>query len=313
MASEPALPVESTLPALSNGVELEETTRPSNVAPQDEEKTRAIKYKIVYKNDAGEPIKEDEQYQAWPKLMTAEEEETTGTDSVLDIVTYVTIRQIAVSTPVSSQSGATAAGTTSPPSGKDEKTKPVRGKDLKSQNLEISSIGSTQMVIRSKQLCNALRRLVDYYPSQQLTGTIRVSEPYHFLLHHRERLRRMMGKEDDGCDDGLFHSLHPQETRSHIKVLLAFLDAKYAKKIEDEEARHKKSPPTATFEMLWMLLKPGTRVYTDVDGKLAAFVVRSVDTDNKSNPGFYSVGLWYLDFNGDDSHSFQTTSLLIQR
>ena len=297
---------DSTLPLPSNVADLEENLGFSTAMLQDEENSRAIKYKLLYKNDAGEPIKEEEQYKPWPKLMTADEEETT--DSVLDIFTYVTIRQIAVSTPVSSQSGAAAAGTKSTPSEKDAETKPVQGKDLKSQNLEISSIGLTEMVIRSKHLCEALRKLVDYYPSQQLTGTITVHEPYHFLLHHRERLRELMKKGDDGCDDSSFHDLQLEKTISHVKVLLAFLDAKYAKKIEDEEARHKKSPPTATFEMLWMLLKPGTRVYTDIDRELAAFVIRSIRTEKKINPSFYNVDVWYLDFNGDNVPSFCSKS-----
>lgn len=143
------------------------------------------------------------------------------------------------------------------------------------------------MVVRSKQLCGAIPRLVDYYPSQQLTGAIIVSEPYHFLLHHRDKLRRMMNKGDGGCDDGLFQDLQIEKTRSDIKVLPAFLDAKYAKNIQDEETRHKKSPPTATFEMLWMLRNPGTRVYTDIDGEPAAFVIRSASTNKASNSSWY--------------------------
>ncbi len=113
----------------------------------------------------------------------------------------------------------------------------------------------------------------------------------------------------DRDDDDPSHNLQPEKTKSHIKVLLAFLDAKYAKKIEDEEARHRKSPPTATFEMLWMLLKPGTRVYTYIDGELAAFVIRSAGTDQKSNPGWYNVELWYLDFNSDGFRSFSHYSV----
>ncbi|KAF6232587.1 hypothetical protein HO173_009255 [Letharia columbiana] len=92
----------------------------------------------------------------------------------------------------------------------------------------------------------------------------------------------MMNKGDGGCDDGLFQDLQIEKTRSDIKVLLAFLDAKYTNNIEDEETRHKKSPPTATFEMLWMLLNPATRVYTDVDGEPAAFVIRSATTNKAS-------------------------------
>ncbi|KAF6220424.1 hypothetical protein HO133_002856 [Letharia lupina] len=117
--------------------ELKRNPGPGTATSQDEENSKAIRYKIWYRDDAGEPIKEDEQYKPWPKLMTAEEDETSGTDSVLDIITYVSIRQIAVSTPVSSQSGAAAAGTTSTPLGREKpnqsraKTKTSRARTLK--------------------------------------------------------------------------------------------------------------------------------------------------------------------------------------
>lgn len=118
-----------------------------------------------------------------------------------------------------------------------------------------------------------------------------------------------MNKGDGGCDDGLFQDLQIEKTRSEIKVLLAFLDAKYTNNIEDEETRHKKSPPTATFEMLWMLLNPATRVYTDIDGEPAAFVIRSATTNKASNSSWYRVEPWYLDFYGDKFRSFRHKSV----
>ncbi|KAK0507060.1 hypothetical protein JMJ35_010518 [Cladonia borealis] len=154
------------------------------------------------------------------------------------------------------------------------------------------------MVIRSKLLLEALRARVEYYLSQQLTGSnIQVPEPHHFLLHHRKELMQALGNEPTLRVSGIPHHIPDKETIAHIRVLLAFLDAKYLRRIEEEESRYKKSPPTATFEMMWMLLKHGTRVYNDVDGELAAFVVKSAETDKTSNPSYYSVVLWSLDFN----------------
>ena len=304
------MPFESTLPVFSNGNHLRENPESGSVTQQDAGNSKAIKYKILYKNDAGGTIQEDEQYKPWPKLTIADEDDSTDTDSVLEIITHVTIRNISVGTRVRRRYGAAAAGKPSTSSENDPEAEPVYGNHLKSQNLEISSIGSTEMVIRSKELCRALRELVDYYPSQQLAGMITVSEPYHFLLHHRGVLREMMENMGAKCEDGTFEDHQPKKTRADIKVLLAFLDAKYAKKIEDEEARHKKNPPTATFEMIWMLLKPGTRVYTDMDGELAAFVIRSTATDNKINPSWYNVGLWYLNCNGEKYGLFSTKNIL---
>lgn len=275
--------------------------------PQDETVSKAIKYKIQYRNDAGDPIKEEEQFKPWPKLVSDEDEEHTG--SILDVVTYVTIREITFSKSVDSEAGAKVAGSESKDSkeqalttdGSPQKADPAvtKSKALKSENLEITSIGETEMQIRSSALIKALRALVDYYPSQQLTGSIvTVPEPYHFLLHHRKELIQALEPETTNLRGSLIHERPDQKTVDHIQVLLAFLNSKYAKKIEEEERRHMNSPPTATFEMLWMLLKPGTKVYYEVEWELAAFVVKEVKPNRPSNPNFYTVELWSLDFDG---------------
>ena len=282
----------------------------SDMAPPDEITSKAIRYKIEYQNDAGERISQSEQYKPFPKLMTSDEALHTG--SVLDIITYVTIRQLAVSTSVSSQDSATTAGEITDSIMKDPVSITDESKDVKKKNLEITSVGSTVMVIRSKPLLEALRARVEYYPSQQLTGSsIQVPEPYHFILHHRKELMQMLGNEATPPGSAIPHHIPDEKGIADIRILLAFLDAKYLRKIEEEEIRHKKSPPTATFEMLWMLLKPGTRVYNDVDGELAAFVVKSAETDKASNPSYYTVVLWSLDFNGELRTCSTTVNALI--
>jgi hypothetical protein len=47
----------------------------------------------------------------------------------------------------------------------------------------------------------------------------------------------------------------------HIDVLLDFLDKEFGDELRLERARYQKTPPTATFENLWMLFKPGQDVY----------------------------------------------------
>lgn len=115
---------------------------------------------------------------------------------------------------------------------------------------------------------------------------------------HPQSFLQALDPEANKCSD-LAHEAPDRKSKDHIQVLLAFLNSKYSKKIEEEEARHKKNPPTATFEMLWMLLKPGTRVYHDVNGELAAFVVKTVESNKPNNPSYYSVEVWSLDFDGE--------------
>lgn len=170
-----------------------------------------IKYKIEYQNDAGERISGKEQYKPWSKLVPSDE--ALQTSSVLDIITYVTIRQIAVSTSVSSQDSATTAGEISGSVAKEPGSITDQGKDVEKRDLEITSVGSTVTVIRSKLLLEALRARVEYYPSQQLTGSnIQVPEPYHFLLHHRKGLMQAQGNEPTLRGSGIPHHIPDKET-----------------------------------------------------------------------------------------------------
>ena len=284
--------------------ELNQSSGSGTTTPSDEEFSKQIKYKLQYKNDAGEPIFDQTSYKPWSKLTTDDDEEG---EAVLDIVTYVTIRQLSVSTPVDSKETATAAGKTSEALTND--STPKTGKD---KGLKIESIGGTEMIIRSSSLVKAIRTVVDYYPSQQLAGrTITVAEPYHFLLHHRQELESVLQDKPIECGTGASHVVRDEKTISSVKVLNAFLDSKYAKKIAEEEARHKKYPPTATFEMLWMLLKPGTRVYRDFNGVPAAFVVKSAQPDKATDPTYYDVNLWWLDFDGENHRNVRVRIILI--
>ena len=131
--------------------------------PEEEIILKVIKYKIEYQNDAGGRISEEGQYRTWPKLVPSDEAVQTG--SVLDIITYVTIRQIAASSSVSSQDSATTAGEISDSVAKKPGSITDQGKDVKKRDLEINSAGSTVMVIRSKLLLGAFRARVGYYPS----------------------------------------------------------------------------------------------------------------------------------------------------
>ena len=173
-------------------------------------------------------------------------------------------------------------------------------KQDKNENLEIKSIGRTEMVIRSPLLLEALRAVVKYYPSQQLTGsTTTIPEPYHFLLHHREELRNH-AEAIERQNNGGVDNAKKNKTASDIRILLAFLDAKYSKEIKEEEARYQKTPPTATFQMMWLLLKPGTKVCANVgDNQKGAFVIRAISPEKPFDPEWYEVELWHLDFDGD--------------
>lgn len=295
-----------------------------NTAGPIENSSKAIKYRVQYRNEAGEPIDQEERYEPWPNLVRADEKEKTG--SILDIITYVTIREISMTTTVDSKESAQNAGSNpEDPSSKktpeeDSATKnpaddfepAIKNEKFKGKRFEIKSVNQTEMEIRSSALVKAIRAQVEYYPLQQLTGsTISVPEPYYFLLHHREKLEALRHPASDQVENGTAHGRLDDRTREDVNVLLAYLDAKYLKKMKEEGERHSRKAPTATFEMLWMLLKPGTEVYTDVDGELAAFIVMSVRPNKPTKFSHYIVALWYIDFDGENS-SYNVLFILLK-
>jgi hypothetical protein len=182
--------------------------------------------------------------------------------------------------------------------------------DSKIQGWRVHSYKPTSMIIHSAALIDVLRSLIDYYPKVKLSGeTVEFEEPYIFLHHHKKELAALY---KEGCEKfkegqpqqlvspvdkkGLLSS-YDRRAHEHVGVLQSFLEIHFKKKIEAEERRH--NPPsdrsaTATFDMVWMLFKPGTRVYSHVDEKLAGFVVKSI---RRSYMG-YKLTLWYLDFDG---------------
>jgi len=110
------------------------------------------------------------------------------------------------------------------------------------------------------------------------------------LVHYRQDLREYMHASDDA------------ETKHHIQILLKYLEDNLGSKILEEDARYVKPTPVATFEMLWMLYKPGTDVYAQIDEQRGGFVVQSSEpvTENRKwgTPMPLKVLMWSLDFNG---------------
>jgi hypothetical protein len=81
----------------------------------------------------------------------------------------------------------------------------------------------------------------------------------------------------------------------------------WKKKIDREVLRYKESPAKATFDMLWKLFRPGTRVFTkdrldEQEQQLAGYIVQSVSLEGQNGPDPYVyVTLWYLENTGNTS------------
>lgn len=132
-----------------------------------------------------------------------------------------------------------------------------------------------EMVIHSPELISALSAVVGYYPDVDFSNPaepVVVEAPYFVLVHHWRELEQYKLNQP-ACHGAVYSAT----TEKHIDILLSFLRKSFDGKLEAEWARwNNPQGATATFEMFWMLLKPGEVVYMEKYGEMVPFVLSSV-------------------------------------
>ncbi|KAI1502348.1 P-loop containing nucleoside triphosphate hydrolase protein [Biscogniauxia marginata] len=108
----------------------------------------------------------------------------------------------------------------------------------------------------SPAIINALQTVVQYYPSQDLTGDIIVNWPYPILVHHYDELAKF--REDSAKRDGKDRCVREKGAYADIGLLLKFLDDNVMADVAAEKERNKNG--FFTFEHAWVFLKPGLTV-----------------------------------------------------
>lgn len=170
----------------------------------------------------------------------------------------------------------------------------VEDAEIGTDDFDEKSMEEKELIIHSEPIIKALRAIVDYYPGQSLLGnTISIKEPFSILVHFRKELQEYR----ESCDDA--------ETYHHIGVLQKYLEDNLGEKILEEDERYKRPTPVATFEMLWMLYKPGMDVYANIDDQRGGLVVQSclptADATKAIKMGQLSplkIMMWSMDFDG---------------
>lgn len=158
-------------------------------------------------------------------------------------------------------------------------------------------IGSTVIEIKSRPIIHALQTVIGYYPDLSLTGdTVRIYEPYAPLYHYRQELLEYhdqlvsQTKQPDCQED--------QNLPRDIRVLLDLFEELWGQRVRDELKRHERTKPTCTYDMLWMLYKPGSDVYRDFheNNVYDAFVFRSLVVDFDSGVATqYNIRYWCME------------------
>ncbi|KAL3481764.1 hypothetical protein BJX99DRAFT_253289 [Aspergillus californicus] len=267
---------------------LSHTVHGASTSSRSEAPAEKIRWQVHYEDEEGKLLEKSAYTPRNPELKPepeTEEDVEALKPSVFDIVIHVTIRDLVETKVITTTADAAEAGK----EGHGAEEGEDGGVTMKKGSYKIQSVNFEEMVIRSPHLVNAIKSVVKYYPKQETAGdTITVSDPYFFLLHHDRELANYFERLGDGNEN----EDEEQTAQEHFKILQAFLDARWKRKIEKETARHEQTPPVATFEMLWMLFRPGTRVFAS--DLLAGYVVRSL----KMDPEGLNVDLWYLEFDG---------------
>lgn len=167
------------------------------------------------------------------------------------------------------------------------------------------------MVVHSADVQEILRSIIKYYPGQKLSGKkITIADPYYVLYHYHKELEEKVHELSqpspltngtpivDTGDKSVVLSPKAAEDLHHLVDFIK--RSKMMKKMESEKMRYAQHPPKCTFDMLWMLYKPGTQVYSERNGELDGFIVKSIEPWNSNNgvSVTYKLTMWALDFNG---------------
>ncbi|KAK5634906.1 hypothetical protein RRF57_010618 [Xylaria bambusicola] len=166
--------------------------------------------------------------------------------------------------------------------------RPISEDDI---NTQVTRSENTVMMIRSHHLINALAAVVGYYPGTTFMGDeVKIGAPYSILIHHRAALLRYKNSQPTTHDEE-----YKSTTSKHIDILVEFLEQTYGSQIREEGLRHARQTPTATYEWLWLLLRPGEVIYTRYDNIWTSFVVSRVykrATPNVDGIFSYNIDCW---------------------
>ncbi|KAF4763282.1 hypothetical protein HAV15_001590 [Penicillium sp. str.  len=191
-------------------------------------------------------------------------------------------------------------------------TKRLDDKTIFTKVSDVQIPNSPVLYIHSPILLNALNAIIDCQSRpdriprveyriegiESDLGQGRLVYPFTDLHHYRERL--LQYREEVGETHDTEYTTTCQE---HIDILVEYLDGLTTIGVRDAEFLWNNEVPKTTFSSLWLLLKPGTDVFVQENGKLNAYVVESFSggvpwgsPNARSRP--YIVNVWNLNFDG---------------
>ena len=318
-SSEQELDSDSTSSVLQNKYAVHETEEPTQSSAQDETSANKITYRAEFYhyrrpyrgehlNPSLELTKEDAQ--PIPISQAGHRSSKSKGDSIFEITTMYAIPARVVR---KSSSGERIEF-------KSSKRKGREITQIPSSGMEVLAKVATYITIHSELLLDILESIAGYYPDISFLGdTLVLQEPFCMLLHYRDEilerrdaLKASVSMSDEG-DNGELVAKH-----DHLNCLCEFIAQRYDEVMRQEIARHQEAQPMCTFDLIWLLFRPGTIVYAWESGNLLASVVHghSRETKHQDNERVtpataetlddlgrnkredFWVEVWHLEFDG---------------
>ena len=157
---------------------------------------------------------------------------------------------------------------------------------------------SYHLNIYSVAIINALRSVVQYYPSQDLSSNpLKVKWPYPVLVHHYDELAAF--RASCAAKDQSELCVREVDAPKHIDLLLKFLDDNIMTVVRKEQERNKRN--VRTWEYLWVPYKPGRTILEKPieDHDWTAGVIHSVSGGSFVSPREeWKITYWFMAFDG---------------
>ncbi|KIW07003.1 uncharacterized protein PV09_01898 [Verruconis gallopava] len=156
--------------------------------------------------------------------------------------------------------------------------------------------------INSPQLLNALKDVVEYYPSESLDFTNQVSydSPYELLYHHRSQLESYKENQND------------EMTSEHIDLLLHFLASEAGDKGKDAEKAL--ASGLVTFENAWMAYKPGELIFTSSYGQDRLYILNQTGYHKDNCRGrYFQLSCNFSSCDGENVGTAQTNLVIWEK
>ena len=159
----------------------------------------------------------------------------------------------------------------------------------------------TKLKINSPAIINAFHSVIDYSAGLNIfEDSDTLSEPYRTYFHHDKELKAYRNRfHPDAIDPNVELCERNVDAYEHLGILQDVLFERSGKAVEAERQRHARG--VATFDMLWLLFRPGTNVYVDdhEDGEYNAFVIRTVSAGDSWGPSSpLTIEAWNITYDG---------------